>query len=78
MAHKTVGAAGEDGWQGVRLGTSLDRVRPFENLLAMAGNKLDLECAWPQFAGDKETLSVGIVGDSVEHSAGFEAIDRAE
>ena len=34
-----------------------------------------MEQGWPQFAGDKKSLSVRIVGDSVQHGARLETID---
>ena len=44
----------------------------------MLRNESDIEDARPQFASDKQPLSIRIVGDSVQHGARFEVIDRAQ
>ena len=50
----------------------------FQVLSEMFRNEADLEDTRPQFAGDKQTLSIRIVGNSVQHRARFHVINRAQ
>jgi hypothetical protein len=47
----------------------LDLRGSLDILFGWLQDKLDLEYARPQFAGDEQTLVIWIVGDSVEHGA---------
>src|ERR1700722_4062945 len=59
-------------------GQSSAAVPPQALLFGRFQEELDLEDAGPQLPGDKQTLVVWGVGDSVENSPGLEVVDRGQ
>jgi len=56
----------------------MDRSSEHKPAVLMLRNQPDLEDLRPQLARHEQPLPLGIVGDSIQHCAGFQLIDRTQ